>query len=71
MPAASNIDTSTLDTDDLRVFLKSEVASRLRISTDTVDKLIAEGALTTLRPRKRGVVVQVPARSLRRYIYGE
>ena len=58
-------------TDDLRVFRKSEVAERLAISEDTVDRLIAAGDLQTLRPRKRGVVVQVPAASLRAYIYGE
>ncbi|GAB03869.1 hypothetical protein GOAMR_06_00750 [Gordonia amarae NBRC 15530] len=53
------------------MFRKSEVAERLAISEDTVDRLIAAGDLQTLRPRKRGVVVQVPAASLRAYIYGE
>lgn len=57
--------------DDLRVFRKAEVAERLAVSEDTVDRLIASGELRTLRPRKRGVVVQIPARSLREYIYGE
>ncbi|WOC14339.1 excisionase family DNA-binding protein [Gordonia sp. MP11Mi] len=57
--------------DDLRVFRKSEVAERLAVSEDTVDRLIAAGDLRTLRPRKRGVVVQIPAASLREYIYGE
>ncbi|WP_059036451.1 helix-turn-helix domain-containing protein [Gordonia desulfuricans] len=57
-------------TDDLRVFRKAEVAERLAISEDTVDRLIAAGDLHTVRPRRRGVVVQIPARSLREYIYG-
>lgn len=56
--------------DDLRVFLKSEVAERLRVSEDTVARLIAAGELRTVRPRKRGVIVQIPAASLRAYIYG-
>lgn len=56
--------------DDLRVFRKADVAERLAVSEDTVDKLIAAGELTTVRPRKRGVVVQIPAASLREYIYG-
>ncbi|WP_260837055.1 helix-turn-helix domain-containing protein [Gordonia amarae] len=56
--------------DDLRVFRKADVAERLAISEDTVDRLIAAGELTTVRPRKRGVVVQIPAASLREYIYG-
>lgn len=56
--------------DDLRVFLKAEVAERLRVSEDTVDRLIAAGELRTVRPRKRGVIVQIPAASLREFIYG-
>ncbi|MCF8610753.1 DNA-binding protein [Gordonia sp. HY285] len=51
--------------DDFRVFRKSEVAE------DAVDRLIAAGELRTLRPRKRGVVVQIPAPSLRECVYGE
>ena len=56
--------------DDLRVFRKADVAERLAISEDIVDELIAAGKLHTLRPRKRGVIVQTPAASLREYIYG-
>lgn len=67
MLPAHNDDTH----DDLQVFLKSEVAQRLRVSEDSVDRLIAAGELRTLRPRKRGVIVQVPAASLRQYIYGQ
>ncbi|QHN33239.1 helix-turn-helix domain-containing protein [Gordonia amarae] len=52
------------------MFRKADVAERLAISEDTVDRLIAAGELTTVRPRKRGVVVQIPAASLREYIYG-
>ena len=66
MLPAHNDDTH----DDLQVFLKSEVAQRLRVSEDSVDRLIAAGELRTLRPRKRGVIVQIPAASLRQYIYG-
>ncbi|OBA74002.1 helix-turn-helix domain-containing protein [Gordonia sp. 852002-10350_SCH5691597] len=64
MPANSST------TDDLRVFRKAEVAERLAVSEDTVDRLIAAGELRPLRPRKRGVIVQIPAASLRAYIYG-
>lgn len=60
----------TLADDDLRVFRKAEVAERLAVSEDTVDRLISSGELRTLRPRKRGVVVQIPAAYLREYIYG-
>lgn len=56
--------------DDLRVFRRAEVAERLAISLDNVDRLLDAGDLATVRPRKRGRIVQIPAASLRAYIYG-
>ncbi|MGC0363799.1 excisionase family DNA binding protein [Rhodococcus sp. 27YEA15] len=68
MPAST---TTRFDpSDDLRVFLMDEVAERLGVSVDSVQRLLATGALRTVRPRKRGVIVQIPAASLRDYIYG-
>ena len=56
--------------DDLRVFTKREAAERLKVSTSTIDRLIARGELRSVRPGRHGVVVTIPARSLRDYIYG-
>lgn len=66
-PAVFSFDPS----DDLRVFGLQETAARLGISVDNVQRLLDRGDLTTVRPRKRGRVVQIPARSLRQYIYGD
>ncbi|MBD0020863.1 DNA-binding protein [Gordonia sp. (in: high G+C Gram-positive bacteria)] len=65
-PAAPSTDPH----DDLRVFGRHETAERLSVSVDVVDRLLAAGELVTVRPRKRGRIVQIPARSLREYIYG-
>lgn len=66
----SSYATSFDPSDDLRVFRMDEVSVRLGISVDNVQRLLDTGELTTVRPRKRGRVVQIPARSLRAYIYG-
>ncbi|RDH12020.1 DNA-binding protein [Tsukamurella pulmonis] len=52
------------------MFRKAEVADRLAVSEDEVDRLLARGELRTVRPRARGRIVQIPAASLREYIYG-
>ena len=56
--------------DDLQVFTKAEVAERLRISTRSVERLIASGELKPLRASKHGVPVVVTANALREYLYG-
>ncbi|MFT3662545.1 MAG: helix-turn-helix domain-containing protein [Gordonia sp. (in: high G+C Gram-positive bacteria)] len=74
MPAVSASDSSAHPRElygDLRVFRRDEVADRLGVSVDVVDRLINAGEMTTVRPRKKGRIVQIPARSLRTYIYGD
>ncbi|MCD2143958.1 helix-turn-helix domain-containing protein [Gordonia paraffinivorans] len=51
--------------DDLRAFTVAEVAERLGVSKRSVQRLIAEGRLATLYPRRPGVPVRIPAPSLR------
>lgn len=59
---------STLD--DLQALTKQDVADRLQISVRSVERLIEQGELKTMRPREHGVLVRIPAGSLRAYIYG-
>ena len=72
MPAAVDPGAAVLDpTDDNRAFRRDEVAARLGgISVDSVDRLIDQGKLATVEPRRRGKVTLIPAGSLRAYIYG-
>lgn len=66
-PGAAAIDLA----DDNRAFRRDQVAARLGdISVDSVDRLIDQGKLTTVEPRRRGKVTLIPAGSLRAYIYG-
>ena len=50
---------------DLVAFSVPEVADRLGISQRSVWRLIADGRLTTLYARSKGVPVRIPAPSLR------
>lgn len=56
--------------DDLQAFTLQDVADRLQISVRSVQRLIDQGELKTMRPREHGVLVRIPAGSLRAYIYG-
>lgn len=56
--------------DDLQTFTLQDVADRLQISVRSVQRLIDQGELKTMRPREHGVLVRIPAGSLRAYIYG-
>lgn len=59
-----------LDIDTLQLFTKAEVAERLNVSVRTVDRLVADGELTTFRPGRHGRKVHITAHSLAEYIYG-
>ncbi len=50
---------------DLVAFSVGEVAERLGLSERAVWRLLADGRLTTLYPRRPGVPVRIPAPSLR------
>lgn len=56
--------------DDLQTFTMRDVADRLQISVRSVQRLIDQGELKTMRSRGHGVPVRIPAGSLRAYIYG-
>lgn len=50
--------------DDLQALTKEDVADRLQISVRSVERLIEQGDLQTMRPSKHGVPVRIPAGSL-------
>lgn len=57
--------------DELRALTKQDVAGRLQISIRSVERLIEQGELKTVRPPKQGVPVRIPVGSLRAYLYRE